>query len=320
MSMTEVLLENNITFCKKDAQRIFDKLSRFYNANDVSKWSDKVCIDINELLSKYMVYDYEINPNSYMGIILACKSEVYGELIIKIVPPMIERFEKEISTLNLLPSKLTCRFYEIDYTKKAMVMERITPGTLVEFYDNKDLLAKLFKELSNNKTIPDDRIDERIKDFSEVVKKDYLISKSVSHEFFEQVEVLYDEFLKSYDNITINCKKYLLHGDVYKNNLLLSKNGIKLIDPLGFIAPFVMELVSICAYECYYNTDKSNKKILKDFCEFFKEYADETTYKEALFCQLVKVFIPSIFEANDGGIRANKWLSIIKELYSEKLS
>jgi len=62
---------------------------------------------------------------------------------------------------------------------------------------------------------------------------------------------------------------------------------------------------------------KNNKDILNDFIEFFKEYVDEQTYKDALFCQLVKVYIPSLFEANDGGIRANKWLNIINELYLE---
>ena len=72
----------------------------------------------------------------------------------------------------------------------------------------------------------------------------------------------------------------------------------------------------ICAYEMFYNK-KDNKKILDDFIEFFKDYADAKTYKEALFCQLVKLYIPSIFEANDGGIRANKWLDIIKELYPD---
>lgn len=156
-------------------------------------------------------------------------------------------------------------------------------------------------------------IELKFKNFDQIVEHDYLICKKTP-EFNEDIEKLYKRFLKNYSDILFTNERFLLHGDIYKNNLLLSDNGLKIIDPLGFKAPFVMELVSICAYEMFYNP-KENIEILNDFINYFSYYTDEDTYKKALFCNLVKVYIPSIYEANDGGIRAAKWLKIIKELF-----
>jgi len=303
-----------------NGQIIFEKLSTFYSKKDIENWSKKACSDINELFEKYEIYDFKVNKKSYMGIVIECKSKIYNELFIKMVPPMLERFEKEVGTLKLLPKDLTCKIYEVDYEKKAIVMEKIIPGDLVEFYENKEAIFALFNNLSKNKIKIEDDINKNFKDFSEVVEKDYLISKEVKHAFSSEVDELYCKFLESYKIISNDTTKYLLHGDVYKNNMILSDSGIKIIDPLGFKAPFVMELVSICAYGIFYNnTGKSNKEVLDDFVVFFSKFVDEKTYKEALLCELIKVFIPSTYEANDGGIRANKWLSIIKELYPNKI-
>lgn len=311
---------NKSKFEIKDGKHIFSKLSTFYDKNDIENWSKKACEDINDIFEKYQVSDFKVNEKSYMGIVMDCKSNVHNEFFIKVVPPVLERFEKEVGTLKLLPSQLTCRLFEVDKEKTTIVMEKIVPGKLVEFYNNKDALNKMFNELNQHKIEIDKYVDENFRDFSEIVEKDYLISKKIKHIYTYQVERLYNEFLKSYNEICSTSKKYLLHGDIYKNNMLLSESGIKLIDPLGFKAPFVMELVSICAYNIFYNdTNKSSKEVLNDFIVFFKEFVDEDTYKEAVFCQLVKVFIPSIYEANDGGNRANKWLEIIKELYPSKI-
>ena len=303
-------------FKTNDAIKIFDKLSKVYNEKIIYTWKEKVVKDINELFIKYKVVDFKVNKNSYMGIVIDCLSLELNEIFIKIIPPMINRFKVETGTLKRIEENIRCKIYEIDKTKNAIVMEKIKPGTIAEFYPNKELYKDLFKTLYENKIEITEDIEDNYRDFSEVVLRDYHKCKEVHHEN-ELVDILYKKFVKRYTKLLYGKNKYLLHGDVYKNNALLSDNKIKVIDPLGFKAPFVMELLSVCAYEMFYNENKSNKEILKDFIEFFKEYVDEQTYKDALFCQLVKVYIPSLFEANDGGIRASKWLNIINELYLE---
>ena len=300
----------------KDIERIVLKLSNFYNKKEVAAWGKYIIKKINNLFEKYSVTDFEVNKNSYMGIVIECNSSKYGLIYIKAVPPMIKRFETEIRTLKALPENLVCKFYEVNYNDKIVVMEKVIPGDLVEFYPNKRILSRLFDELYKYKTEINDSNTE-YKDFSEVVARDYKICKENKYSN-KTIDTLYKIFCKKYKKISSGQTKYLLHGDAYKNNILLSKNKAKLIDPLGFVAPFVFELVSICSYEMFYN-DKNNKEILKDFIKFFNKYSDEKTYKDALFCQLVKLYIPSTYEANDGGVRATKWLNIIKELYPEAL-
>jgi len=265
------------------------------------------------------VTNFKLNDKSYMGIVIECHSNTHGEIIIKIVPPMINRYRTETETLKKLPKQLTCNIYELDLDKNAIIMEKIIPGSLAEFDLNKESMFELFKTLYENKIYIDEFVDENFKYFNEVVKYDYDICKNTVKDL-EIVNSLYNSFNTKYEELCAKEKKYLLHGDIYKNNILLSNNGLKIIDPLGFKAPFVMELVSMCAYDIFNSEEINNYNLIVDkYIEFFKDYVDEPTYRKALFCQLVKVFIPSIFEANDGGIRAKKWLDIIKILYPQEL-
>jgi hypothetical protein len=194
-------------------------------------------------------------------------------------------------------------------------MDKITPGKRAHFDNNKKAYLNLFETLDKHKIEIDDFIDKKFKSFDEVVTRDYDILLTTDQKSSTTTK-LYNCFTKKYSKLIKNKKCYLLHGDIYKNNALTSNNGLKIIDPLGFKAPFVMELVSICAYKLYENTNKhKNKEIAENLADFFSPFVDHDTYSDALFCQLVKVYIPSLFEANDGGIRAQKWLDIIKDLY-----
>ena len=250
-----------------------------------------------------------------MGIVIDCVSIEYGNIYIKAVPPMISRFETEINTLKVIPKEIVCKIYDVNYDDKTIVMEKILPGNQISFYGNEKIISDLFKILYNNKIETEKILDFEYKDFFDVVTKDYNICKKNKYNN-DIVDKLYKLFCNQYEKVCSNEVKYILHGDVYKNNMILSSNKAKVIDPLGFSAPFVFELLSICAYEMFYN-EKDNKQIFNDFVKFFNIYVDEKKYKDALFCQLVKVYIPSIYEANDGGIRANKWLDIIKEMYPQ---
>lgn len=306
------------SICKiefNEIEHIVKKLSNFYDADLVNIWALNIIKSINLLFKKYVIYDYILNERSYMGIVIDCYSKAHGNIYIKAVPIMINRFETEVNTLRLLPSELTCKLIELDYENKIIVMEKIIPGDLVEFYPNKEIVQMVFVKLYEKKIRKEDITDFKYKDFFDVVKNDYEICKMNNYNN-ELVDRLYKIFCEKYQKISENKEKYLLHGDVYKNNLLLSGDGAKVIDPLGFVAPYVFELLPICAYEMFYNL-KNNNDVLNDFIAFFKQYASFDEYKEALFCQLVKLYIPSIYEANDGGLRASKWLDIMKDLYPQ---
>ena len=296
---------------------IFDKLETFCDSSEVKKWENSVKETIDFFFKKYRICSYNLNKKSYMGIVIDCTSKSGKHFFLKMVPPMINRFSNEIETLKRLPKKLTCKIYEIDYEKNTFIMEKIIPGKRAHFDNNKNAYSDLFKVLNENKIKIDKFIEKKFKSFDEVVTRDYKILLSINQDH-HNAKILYSYFIKKYSKLTKNEECFLLHGDVYKNNVLTSNKGLKIIDPLGFKAPFVMELVSIWAYALYENQEQNeNKKILNEFIEFFSPFVDPNTYSDALFCQLIKVFIPSLFEANDGGIRANKWLTIIKDLYPE---
>ncbi len=308
-----------IKFNLEDASKIFEKLKIFYDAYEINNWKNKLLNDLDSLFIKYNICDYKLNEKSYMGVVIDCKTIDNGEIYIKIVPPMIGRYENEVSTLKLLPNDLICKIYEFDYEKKAIIMEKVIPGSNVDFLNNQDDLKKLFNKLYNNKIKDENSINYHFNDFFDVVEHDYNICIKSRLANMPIVNKLYDEFKKEYKQICVKEEKFILHGDIYKNNILLSDNGVKIIDPLGFKAPFVMELVSICAYEMFFDNKENYKNILEKFITFFSDLVEENLYKKALFCELVKVYIPSIYEANDNGVRAGKWYEIISILYPEKI-
>ena len=76
---------NNINIKKfnlNSAKKIFNKLSTFYNQEEVDVWKRIVSIEINKLFIKYEVIDYELDKNSYMGIVVWCNSNLKGEIYI----------------------------------------------------------------------------------------------------------------------------------------------------------------------------------------------------------------------------------------------
>lgn len=292
-------------FDLKDANHLFNKLSNFYDANLVKNWQKNISSILDNFFIKYNINNYIVNKDSYMGLLLDC-----GDYYIKAVPPMINRFEYEIGTLQKMPKVCICKIFDIDYDNKVFVMERIKPGVKAEFNINKTQLSDLFNNLYINRI----DFDQKHKDFSDIVTYDYSICKHVSPS--EVVDKLYNIFIKNYNEL--DGEKFLLHGDLYKNNILKSNNGLKVVDPLGFNAPYIIEYTPICAYEMYYS-DGNYEKIFNDFVYFFGNMIDKAMYKKALLCQLIKVYIPSNYEANDGGKRAKKWLDIINTLYKGEI-
>lgn len=300
----------------KDISHIVNRLKNFYDIEVVNSWASDICSLINDYFNKYEIAKFSVNNDSYMGILIDCisKNEDY---YIKVVPKMIDRYVSETDTLKKLPKGYTCHFFEFDDKNNIFVMEKVLPGEKVNFNSNKEKLLALFDVLEANKIIITPDVNKKHKDLAYIVEHDFNIYKKISNKYklkFEFVSNLYDRFVKSYQSLSQHYEKYLLHGDLYENNILNTNDGIKIIDPLGFIAPYIIEYTPICAYELL-NHSNNYKATFNDFIAFFDDRIDIDDYCKALFCQLVKVFIPSIYEANDGGIRAKKWFDIINVLY-----
>ena len=113
------------------------------------------------------------------------------------------------------------------------------PGERSEFYLNKSRYHDLFNLLYDNKISLDDYIDENFKSFDEVVKHDFDLLLETNYNK-ENATILYEKFVDKYTSVTDNNETYLLHGDIYKNNAINGEERIKVIDPLGFKAPFIM--------------------------------------------------------------------------------
>ena len=56
-------------------------------------------------------------------------------------------------------------------------------------------------------------------------------------------------------------------------------------------------------------------KKYNELIDFFKDFVDVSRFKKASFAFFIKQIVPSVYEANDGYVRADSYLDVIKSLY-----
>lgn len=59
-----------------DCNNIMLKLEKNFQSINVKRWISSIEIRINELFAEYEVYSYNLNSNSYTGIVLECLSNI----------------------------------------------------------------------------------------------------------------------------------------------------------------------------------------------------------------------------------------------------
>jgi len=202
-------------------------------------------------------YQYHYSANA----IFFCKSALYGDCVLKIGG---NNQDKEfISEYNLLReyngSKRYIKVYDGDIDiakrKKAMLIERVSPGTRLS---EEPLLKKrlaVFSELFNDLySESNDHIEPKNPEIYDTYTKwvcdttDYYSKAGENYkELFEHMaraKELYFEIIKIYD------KKVLLHGDFHFFNILSGDRGkYMIIDPHGIIGDPVFDIMRYISNE-----------------------------------------------------------------------
>ena len=198
-----------------------------------------------------------------------------------------------------------------------MLLERIIPGNYIDFEADKKEIAEMFLSMKDNRlkvkdvlNIPNEikGIIAQTEDELEVASKYNYYPKLLTH--------LVGTAGKIYENSFGGETKYLLHGDAYYKNALKSGNGIRIIDPVGYVDAFIFEYMPFLTYELInHSVLREYRKKYYELVNFFSSFTDTSKFNEATYIFLVKQLVPSVYEANDGYVRANKYMQLIKELF-----
>ena len=215
--------------------------------NDIiEQWGNgfdlKILNEIKIYSEKWKLYDFEFVDYYSVNAIFFCKSELYGECVLKIGGlNTIEECKAECDMLREYEtSGKFCKLLECDIKNKIMLIERIFPGKRLKEEPSLEKRLAVFSELYNGLHIEPENpaiYNTYVKCMNDVEKrmrgqedfKETYIHVLRAKSLIEEISAVYD-------------KKALLHADLHYDNILLDSDGTyKIIDPQGVIGSSVFE-------------------------------------------------------------------------------
>lgn len=301
--------DNNV-----DLGRIFDsvkRLNRYLFENypsQTKQWKNTIDREIPSLLKKWQITDYEVIKTSHFGIIFMADSVKYGNCVLKIIPPFINRYEQERSGYQKLSSSFMCELYDFDDACSAILMEQLDEsrieidGRLHKFFER---VIASYKEIDVS-----DKDENRFHDYEAILYN----KLNEDHFDYKKDEIMtyVNKAVSLYKEVFDGEKKSLIHGDMHRYNLMYNNNDICAIDPIGYIAPYEIDIARFIGTEFTENeamTVDNYKKLI----DFFSDVVDEKKLKSAIIIDIIFRLHNSIFE-NDSFELTDKWLRILSML------
>lgn len=244
--------------------------NKIINANGIvgKRWLDS----IEEMLYKYKgllkLKNIKVLPNLTTNAIFEAYSDMYGEVIIKLMFTP-KTFLNEINFINNCKSKymVKCHYYNLE--DQIMVLERIIPGNALNSIKDRTSRIKVFCDIMNNVMISE--LDKNL-------YRDYFSSfsnrinnKDIIDNASEAVKDKIEKALGLYGILNkLKLPKYVLHRDLHHNNILKSKEGWKVIDPQGVIGYSFFEFTQFIKSELNLENNDISKipAIVKDLEKF----------------------------------------------------
>ncbi len=302
--------DNNVDY--KDIFNSVSRLNRYLFENYPSQtknWTRRLEKEIPNLLKKWQITDYRVVKTSHFGIIFLAKSIKYGDCVLKMIPPFIERYEPERSCYQTLPATFMCELYDYDDTCSAILMQQMD-SDLPQFDKNDTTVLEFFKKALNS--YKDIKISEndvhKFHNYSDILR-----GKLDENKFSyrnEEIMQLVTQANELYDKVFANDEFCLVHGDMHRYNIMKSGELITAIDPIGYIAPLELDIVRFIGTELTDTTEDVQKK-KTELVEYFAPLSSKERIESLLFVDMVFRLHNSLFE-NDTFELTDKWLSILK--------
>lgn len=302
--------DNNVDY--KDIFNSVSRLNRYLFENYPSQtknWTRRLENEIPNLLKKWQITDYKVVKTSHFGIIFLAKSIKYGDCVLKMIPPFIERYEPERSCYQTLPAAFMCELYDYDDSCSAILMQQMDDD-LPEFDKNDNTVFEFFKNaLESYKEIPLGSSDlAKFHNYSDILHGK-LNENNFSYRNDEIISLV-KKANEVYDKMFGNDKCCLVHGDMHRYNIMKSKDCVVAIDPIGYIAPIELDIARFIGTELTDTKDDVQKK-KAELVEYFAPLSSKDRIESLLFVDMVFRLHNSLFE-NDTFELTDKWLNILK--------
>ena len=252
LTFAELMLQNlgklnsskNVAFFDKDillTEGLKMNLLRT-RPEETMKWVDMVYANMPRLIAKWGVTSFLPNQISRYGLVLQAVSRIHGEVILKFIPDFVNRYERELEAMKILPKSYMCGLMDVDEQSKCMLMEKITPARYACFEENLKLTemfrhviadAVPYSEDLHLQYIPlyFDELKQKLEDASTMPYCRDLVEPELRY----AVALFEQEFA--------DAPLYVMHGDLHELNILDNGKRFYGIDPGGMLGPLELECV-----------------------------------------------------------------------------
>lgn len=208
---------------------------------DIGKeWIKTVPDKIEKYIKKFNLKNVKLLDNLTYNVLLFAESDEFGPVVLKIEVPFKELTIRESIALKLNDGKGACKCFYSNIDDGVLLIERILPGRTLNSIDNLEDRIKIFSEVSSKFNIEvEQNID--LPSYREILDRSIDLSKEQKEKFYVVEELL---TLASclYDDLHSKSKSnYLLHSDLFCDNILENENGWKAIDPHGFVGEKILD-------------------------------------------------------------------------------
>ncbi len=281
-------------------------------AQEVRAWEKTVDADAEALLEKWEITEYDLNPDAGFALVFEGRSARYGPVVMKLVPPFIHRFARETEAIRALPTGYPVTPLDIDEARCAMLLPRVIPGDYAELRRDRAALAAMLTALYDA-AIPTAEIEAAIPhvpDFLDELRERFQAALRFGRRtedcrrFFAAAEACYR---------SLGSERYLVHGDIAWKNTLRGKDGLRLIDPLGYRAPRVLEAARFLSYTCL-REGRTPEAVIGELLPGLPAGITPQALEKAMLCDMTSMLFGAILWRDDGFRRAEEWAVILTPL------
>ena len=299
-NLGKVNREKNVAFFEKSVL-ITEGLKSYLLRIDRERtlqWLDLVYSVMPSLISKWEITSFLPNQISRYGLVLQAKSRKHGNVIMKFIPEFVNRYERELEAMRILPTSYMCRLIDTEDSCNCMLLEKITPARFGSFEENLKL-TELYTH------VIDDAVPYAAEQHLQYIPfyfdelKDKLAHSDTMPYCRELIEPELVYAVNLYEKTFANAKLYIMHGDLHEQNILDNGKRFYGIDPNGMLGPIELECVRFIRNDVRNHPSFGFKSRFEILLFSFARFVD--------ICRLVDIFIidmafctfNSVFENED---------------------
>lgn len=282
----------------------------FTYPQETNLWLNDVAFVIQDSIDRWRLRKVELVKGGTLGLVIRAFSDTYDtQVIVKIIPPFLNRFESELSAYQMLSSKYLCRMYDYIPKEGVLLLECLNPGCSFVFERDILKLKKYFVEFYNY-TIACQKCS--CFSFRDFYNEKWQLASLQTFQLNKRTyyKTIADRLI---ENIFASSQCYNLHGDLHSGNLLWSHDTLIAIDPLGFSAPIEFMFSRFTLFQFIECDDWHGcMERMIDFLSFAISDINRFLYALIIDCELC--IETGVVQLNDNYIMASKFLGIMEFL------